>query len=161
MLKKLIAAIAASLLLITAVASAQVNQLSVSNNGVALSTTANDLMVSAGTSQIQDESKVTAPVYASGGCTTTPVIAGSPYAFVYTQGATGCSGSTVTLTMPAAGNAGKWVCEAHDITSPTTTMVEQSAAASGTSVVLTNYTRTTGVVLTWVGSDVILVHCVS
>ena len=135
--------------------------LSMDQNGAPVTTTANDLMVSAGNSQLQDEQSATIPVYASGGCTTTPTITGSPWAFTLTNGATGCSGNTITLTLPAAGNNGKWVCDAHDITSPTTTMVEQSAAASGTSVVFTNYTRTTGVVLTWVGSDVILVKCAS
>lgn len=106
---------------------------------------------------IQDASYLASPIYASGGCTTTPAIAGNPKAFTFTNGATGCSGNTLTLTMPAA--AHKWVCNAHDVTSPTTTMVEQSAAGSTTSVVFTNYTRTTGAVLTWVASDVIIFAC--
>ena len=130
-------------------------------DGQPFTTTANDLVISAGSSSVQDENNVTAPVYASGGCTTTPVITGSPYAFTFTQGASGCSGSTLTLSLPTAGYNTKWVCDAHDITSPTTTMVEQSAAASATSVQFTNYTRTTGVALTWVASDVILVKCSS
>ena len=111
-------------------------------------------------SSIQDASNVTAPVYASGGCTTTPAFgAGSiPYSWTLTNGASGCSGNTITLTLPAA--AHKWVCTAHDVTSPTTTVVEQSAAGSTTSVVFTNYTRTTGAVLTWVASDVIIGSCI-
>lgn len=154
---------AASLLALLAAtpALAAADSVTLSNNGTPIDITANDLIVGVGTSKMQDESKVTAPVYASGGCTTTPVIAGSPYAFTFTNGATSCSGSTLTLTLPTAGFAGLWVCTAHDTTAPTTTMVEQSAAASATSVVFTNYTRTTGVVLTWVASHVIIVHCVS
>ena len=136
--------------------------LPISANATPITSTVNDLfVVGPTTSQLQDESYATAPVYASGGCSTTPVIAGSPYAFTYTQGASGCSGSTLVLTLPTAGNNGKWICDAHDITSPTTTVVEQSAAASATSVQLTNYTRTTGAVLTWVANDVILVRCTS
>lgn len=135
-------------------------QFSMAQDGIPVATTANDLMVAGpNASQLQDESKATAPVYASGGCTTTPVIAGSPFAFTFTNGASGCSGNVLVFTMPTAGNNGKWICDAYDITSPTTTYESQSAAASATSVQLTNYTRTTGAVLTWVASDVILVKC--
>ena len=117
----------------------------------------NQMVAGPAASQLQDQSKVAAPAYASGGCTTTPAITGSAYLWTLTNGASGCSGSTLTLTMPAA--ATKWVCTVHDVTSPTTTVVEQSAAASTTSVVLTNYTRTTGAVLTWVASDVLIGEC--
>lgn len=135
--------------------------LPISVNGIPVAMTAQDLFVSAGGSQLQDESKAVSPLYASGGCTTTPVIAGSPWAFTLTNGASGCSGNTIVLTLPAAGNNGKWVCDAYDITSPTTTYLSQSAAASTTSVTFTNYTRSTGAVLTWVASDVILAKCFS
>lgn len=138
-------------------------QFSMAQNGIPVASTANDLMVAGpSASQLQDESKVTTPAYASGGCTTTPATTGSPYAWTLTNGASGCgSNSTITLTFPTAGNNGSWVCSAYDSTAPTTTMVEQSNAVSTTSVVLTNYTRTTGVVLAMVASHVIIGHCVS
>ena len=129
-------------------------------NAKPFTNTANDLIIGAGPGLVQDENQATAPAYASGGCTTTPAVAGSPYAFVVTQGASGCAGSTMVFTLPTPGNAGKWVCDAHDITNPTTTIVEESGAA-GTSITFTNYTRTTGAALTWVASDVIVVKCVS
>lgn len=131
---------------------------SLGQDGVPVDTTNPDVMCAGPTSsQIQDCKLVTPPVYASGGCTTTPVILGPPKAFKLTNGASGCAGSTLTLTLPAARNG--WACHAHDITSPTTTYVEESSNPSVTSVVFTNYTRTTGVVLTWVASDVLLIDC--
>lgn len=107
-------------------------------------------------SQIQDCSLVTGMAYASGGCTTTPAFIGSPNGFKLTNGASGCSGNTMVLTMPAAVHG--WHCNVSDVTSPTTTMVEESAN-SVTSVTVTNYTRSTGAVLTWVASDVLVGDC--
>jgi len=105
---------------------------------------------------IQDASKVAAPTYTSGGCSTTPAIVGNALSFKFTEGAAGCAGSTLVLGMPTAAN--NWVCQMHNLTNPTTTYEEQSAS-SATSVTFTNYTRTTGVVLTWVLSEVLLVQC--
>lgn len=149
--------------LFAAVALAAVNFMSLSSNGTPITTTANDLIVAGpNASQLQDEQFVAAPVYASGGCATTPVITGSAYLWTLTNGATGCaSNTTITLTFPTAGNGGVWACTAFDSTAPTTTMVEQSAAASATSVAMANYTRTTGVALIMVGSHVIIGSCKS
>lgn len=109
-------------------------------------------------SQVQDCVLGLAVAYTSGGCTTTPALIGGPDAFQVTNGASGCSGSTMVLTMPYTA-AHKWVCGSFtDTTSPTTTEVEQSAATA-TTVTVTNYTRTTGAVLTWVASDVIIGSC--
>jgi hypothetical protein len=116
----------------------------------------NPIVAGPAASQVQDASQVAPPVYASGGCSTTPVIAGNPYSFKFTNGATGCSGSTLVLTLPAAAHG--WACHLHDITTPGT-YEDQSAAASTTSVQFTNYTRTTGVALTWLGSDVLIGGC--
>lgn len=102
----------------------------------------------------------TAPTIASGGCTTGSAQsvsqANGTAAFEITLGGATC-GSTITLTLPAA--AHKWVCDAHDITTPASNTVEQSAAASTTSVVLTNYARTTGLAANFTGADVLAVKC--
>lgn len=128
----------------------------ISANGVPIDTTAPDHICAVGSSSIGDCKNTTGLAYASGGCTTTPVIVGSPDAFRLTNGASGCAGSTMVLTLPAARTG--WVCDFHDITNPTTTYDEQSADTT-TSVTVTNYTRTTGVVLTWVASDVLKGKC--
>lgn len=127
------------------------------SNGTPVDITNQDLVVGGPVaSQIQAARKVATPTYTSGGCTTTPALIGNPYAFQVTNGASACSGSVMAFTLPAAPN--KWVCNAKDLTSPTTTMVEESISTA-TLVTFTNYTRTTGVVLTWVASDVIVVNC--
>lgn len=129
---------------------------SLGQDGVPVDTTNPDVMCAGPTSsQIQDCKLVTPPVYASGGCTTTPAIVGSPKAFKLTNGASGCSGSTMVLTLPTARNG--WVCHFHDTTTATT--YDEETTFTVTSVTLTNYTRTTGVALTWVASDVIVGDC--
>jgi hypothetical protein len=102
----------------------------------------------------------TAPTIASGGCTTGSAqsvsASNGSAAFAITLGGATC-GSTIVLTLPAA-TAG-WVCDAHDITTPASNVVEQSAGGSTTSVTLTNYVRTTGVAGNFTGADVLAVKC--
>jgi len=100
----------------------------------------------------------TAPTIASGGCTSPAVTTNNGTAkFKLTIG-TSCAGvKTVTLTMPAAAN--EWACDAVDLTTNATYRPEQSAAASTTSVVITNYARTTGLAIDWADSEVLLVKC--
>lgn len=106
-----------------------------------------------------------APTIASGGCTTGSAqsvsASNGTAAFAITLGGATC-GSTITLTMPTASAAAPvvgWVCHAHDITTPATNIVEQSAGGSATVVVLTNYVRTTGIAANFNGPDVIAVGC--
>jgi len=102
----------------------------------------------------------TAPTIASGGCTTgsTQSISASngTVAFEVTLGGATC-GSTITLTMPAA--AHNWVCDAHNITTPASNVLDMTGAASTTAVVLTNYVRTTGVAGNFTGADHLAVKC--
>ncbi len=100
----------------------------------------------------------TAPTIASGGCTSPAVTTNNGTAkFKLTIGTT-CTGvKTVTLTLPAAAN--EWACDAVDLTTNATYRPEQSAAASATSVVITNYARTTGLAIDWADSEVLLVKC--
>ena len=110
---------------------------------------------------IQDSSNMTAPVIASGGCTSPAFSADSiPYSWKLTIG-TSCSGvSTVTLTLPAAAHT--WSCWSNNLTHTATSNVVQSGPAtqSTTSVVLTNYVRTTGVAGDLTASDVIYGGCI-
>lgn len=102
----------------------------------------------------------TAPTIASGGCTTGSAQSISAnngtMAFEITLGGATC-GSTITLTMPAA--AHNWVCDAHDITTPASNVLDMTGAASTTAVVLTNYVRTTGVAGNFTGADHLAVKC--
>lgn len=103
---------------------------------------------------------ITAPTIASGGCTTgsAQIISASNGTadFDILLGGATC-GSTITLTLPAVTT--KWHCTADDITTPASNEVHQTAAASTTSVVLTNFVRTTGVAGNFTAADHILVSC--
>lgn len=102
----------------------------------------------------------TPPTIASGGCTTGSAQSVSANngsaAFQITLGGATC-GSTITLTMPAAPT--NWVCDAHNITTPATQIMDMTGAASTTAVVLTNYVRTTGVAGNFTGAELIAVKC--
>jgi hypothetical protein len=104
----------------------------------------------------------TAPTIASGGCTTGSAqsvsASNGSAAFEITLGGATC-GSTITLTMPAAPH--KWVCDAHNITTPASNKPDETAAASTTSVVLTNFVRTTGVAGNFTGADKLAVKCLA
>ncbi len=100
----------------------------------------------------------TAPTIASGGCTSPAVTSNNGTAtFKVTLGTTCATVKTFTLTMPPATNY--WACDAVDLTTNATYRPEQSAAASATSVVITNYARTTGLAIDFVDGEVLLVKC--
>ena len=102
----------------------------------------------------------TPPTIASGGCTTGSAQSISQSngsaAFEITLGGATC-GSTITLTMAAAPH--NWVCDAHNITTPASNVLDMTGAASTTAVVLTNYVRTTGVAGNFTGADKLAVKC--
>ncbi len=102
----------------------------------------------------------TAPSIASGGCTTGSAQSVSQNngsaAFEITLGGATC-GSTITLTMPPAPH--NWVCDAHNITTPASNVLDMTGAASTTAVVLTNYVRTTGVAGNFTGAETLAVKC--
>jgi hypothetical protein len=104
----------------------------------------------------------TAPSIASGFCSTgSPVTALSASngtaAFDILIGAATC-GSTGTLTMPAATTG--WVCSAADVTTPASHNVVQTGTnGSTTAVVLTDYSRTTGIAQNFNPADHIHVMC--
>jgi hypothetical protein len=101
----------------------------------------------------------TPPTIASGGCTTGAAqsvsLSNGTAAFAITLGGATC-GSTITLTMPAASSG--WVCDAHNNTSSATNVLDVVAAGT-TSIVITNYVRTTGVAGNFTGTEVLLVKC--
>lgn len=103
-------------------------------------------------------------IFVSATAPTVPVACTSPTvtwnngtaAFQIDVGTT-CAGiSTLSMTMPASTNA--WVCYAVNTTTSTTAEVEMTASTS-TSATFTNYTRTTGVALTWVDGADIRIGC--
>jgi hypothetical protein len=92
----------------------------------------------------------------SGFCTTPSVSANNgTWAFTVNVG-TACAASTGTITLPAATTG--WVCDAHNVTTPASNIVEMSSGTT-TTVVLTNYVRSTGVAGNFTSSDVIRVQC--
>ncbi len=99
----------------------------------------------------------TAPTIASGGCTSPAVTwANGTAAFKVTIGTT-CTGvKTFTLTLPAATNG--WVCDGQDVTTPASfTLAEHSS--NTTTVVIGNYSRTTGLATDFSDSEVLLLKC--
>jgi len=98
----------------------------------------------------------TAPTLASGGCSTASITtANSTAAFTVTNSGS-CTGSQpLVFTLPAAAHS--WHCTARDIT--TTANVQQTGAASTTSVTITNYSLTTGLAQAWTSNDVVEVSC--
>lgn len=102
----------------------------------------------------------TAPTIASGGCTSPAVTNNNGTAsFLITLGSS-CTGiSTFTLTLPAATN--RWACTAIDLTTPATYQPAETAAASTTSVVITNFNRTTGIAADYVAGSTVRVSCIA
>ncbi len=97
------------------------------------------------------------PTITSGFCTSPSISSNNgTWAFTLHIG-TSCAGSVGVLALPAATN--NWVCDAHDITTPASNVVEESASTT-TSVTLQNYVRTTGVAGNFTSGDSILVKCV-
>ncbi len=100
----------------------------------------------------------TPPTVASGGCTNPAVTdSNGTESFKITLGTT-CTGvKTFTLTMPAATH--QWSCNAHDLTTPATYKPDETAAASTTAVVITNYSRTTGLAIDFADGEVLRLDC--
>ncbi len=97
----------------------------------------------------------TAPTV-SGFCTTPAVPANNGNAAFTINVGTACAASTGTITLPAATTG--WVCDAHDVTTPASNIIEMTGGTT-TTVVLQNYVRTTGVASNFTSSDVIRVKC--
>lgn len=100
----------------------------------------------------------TAPTIAAGGCTSPAVTTNNgTVQFKLTIG-TSCTGvKTITLTLPAASN--QWSCGADDVTTPASFVIGQDSSTT-TSVVLHNYSRTTGLEADFTASEVLLVRCI-
>ncbi len=99
---------------------------------------------------------VTAPTVASGFCSSPTIPNANGTASFTINVGSACAASTGTLTMPTA-NAG-WSCTFADITTPASNSVWQTGGSSST-VVITNYSRTTGVAANFTSSDVINGKC--
>lgn len=99
----------------------------------------------------------TAPTISSGFCSTSPSIpnANGTWAFTINVG-TSCSGSTGTLSMPAAATG--WACSFQDVTTPASYVISQTGGATNT-VTLTSYARTTGIASNFTASDIIRASC--
>lgn len=68
-----------------------------------------------------------------------------------------CTGiTTLALTMPASTNG--WSCDTKNLSNPATSNPKQSAGTT-TSVTITNYSQTTGVVADWTAGDDIRFTC--
>lgn len=103
----------------------------------------------------------TAPTIASGFCSTasntTISASNGTAAFDILIGGATC-GTTGTLTMPAATTG--WVCESTDVTTPAShNVVQTGTQGSTTAVVLTDYSRTTGIAQNFNPADHIHVMC--
>jgi hypothetical protein len=92
----------------------------------------------------------------TGFCTTPSVTANNGNAAFAINVGTACAASTGTITLPAATNG--WICDAHDVTTPASNIVEMTGGTT-TTVVLQNYVRTTGVAGNFTSSDIIRVKC--
>lgn len=93
-----------------------------------------------------------APTIASGfGTSPTIPNANGTAAFTIDVG-TGGTASSGVLTFPAA--AVGWVVDCVDITNAATAVTVQTAGTT-TSVTLSNYSRTTGLLTAWAASDII------
>lgn len=97
----------------------------------------------------------TAPTV-SGFCTSPSVTANNGTAAFAINVGTACAASTGTITLPAAATG--WVCDAHNVTTPASNVVEMSSGTT-TTVVLTNYARMTGIAANFTSSDSIRVMC--
>lgn len=115
-----------------------------------------------GTTSVSVFGSATAPTIASGGCTSPAVTWNNgTAAFLLTIG-TSCTGvKTITLTMPAAAHF--WACDAQDNTSNGQQASNQpvSLATATTTIVITNYARTTGLSTDFTASDTLLVKCLA
>lgn len=101
----------------------------------------------------------TAPTIASGGCTSPAVTwSNGTAAFLLTLGSSCTNVKTMTLTMPTSAHF--WMCDAVNNTgAQSATNVVVGTATSTTAVVLSNYSRTTGLAADYTAADTVLVKC--
>lgn len=98
----------------------------------------------------------TAPTV-SNGCSGEAMVWNNGTAAFEADMGTSCAGvSTVVFTLPAATNA--WSCTAINVTTSATAAMEMTASDT-TTATFTNYTRTTGVALTFVDGANVRVSC--
>lgn len=99
----------------------------------------------------------TAPTIASGGCTSPAVTHNNgTAAFLLTLGTSCTNVKTITLTMPAAAHFWAMDCNNNTSDAAQALMIVASRGMSTTAVVLTSYSRTTGLPLDYVASDTLL-----
>jgi len=98
-----------------------------------------------------------APTIASGfGTGATVPVGASTFLFEVNVGTGGTASSgVITMPTPAAPNA--WGCHVVDVTNSATSNTVVTPSGAGTTVTLTNYSRTTGALTAWAASDVLLV----
>lgn len=99
----------------------------------------------------------TAPTVANGCTGEAMVWNNGTIAFEADMGSTCAGVSTVIFTLPATTNA--WVCTAINVTTSATAAMEMTASDT-TTATFTNYTRTTGIALTFVDGANVRVGCV-
>lgn len=100
----------------------------------------------------------TAPTIGTCGTSPSVVASNGTAAFELNVG-TGGTATTCSFTLPTAATG--WLCDAVDVSSPTTGggyHVKQTSAISPTSVTLTGY-NTSGTATAWNASDLLLVKC--
>lgn len=102
----------------------------------------------------------TAPTIPSGGCTSPAVTwANGTQTFLLTLGSS-CTGvKTLTLTLPAAAHF--WACTGENNTNDAQQAANHpvARATSATAVIVTNYSRTTGLQADFTASDTLLLSC--
>jgi hypothetical protein len=98
-----------------------------------------------------------APTIGSGfGSGASVPVGASTFLFEVNVGTGGTASSgVITMPTPAAPNA--WGCQVVDVTNPATSNTVITPSGAGTTVTLTNYSRTTGALAAWAASDVLLV----
>jgi hypothetical protein len=94
----------------------------------------------------------------SSGFGTTPTISGASTAGFQVNVGTGGSASSGVVTVSTVPSPTGWACTAVDGTNPATSNTV-ATPLSTTTITLTNYVRTTGVVGAWAASDVLTVSC--
>ena len=101
----------------------------------------------------------TAPTIAAGFCTTPSISASNGTAAFAIAIGTSCAGVTTgSLTMPAATTG--WSCSFANVTTPASFIVSQTGG-TGTTVTLTNYSRTTGLAVDFTASESIRALCLA
>ncbi len=100
-----------------------------------------------------------APTISSGFCSGAAFLTHNKgYGFRLDVG-TSCAASTGVIGLAATADTG-WICNAMNITSPATYVVQQTTTST-TAVTFTQYNRTTGIAANWVDSEDILVSCIA